>query len=82
MSVLRSENENLAAKVLSVLKISTDTIEKNKRVYLFKNLFSLHCYHDLIIAVEKLPNVLTVREDLLRAYFKSFYLPFCVLSDQ
>ena len=36
----------------------------------------------IIIAVEKLPNVLTVREDLLRAYFKSFYLPFCVLSDQ
>ena len=46
LSVLRSENENLAAKVLSVLKISTDTIEKNKRVYLFKNLLSLHCSHD------------------------------------
>ena len=36
---MQNENKNLVATVLSVLKISKDSIEKSNRSYLFKTLF-------------------------------------------
>ena len=41
LSVVRNENKNLVSTVSSIVKISKDNIKKNKRLYLFKNLFTL-----------------------------------------
>ena len=41
LSVVRNENKNLVSTVSSIVKISKDGIKKNKRLYLFKNLFTL-----------------------------------------
>ena len=43
LSGVQSENKNLAVIVLSILKISKDSIKKSTHLYLFKNLFCLHC---------------------------------------
>ena len=43
LSVKRRETKNLAALVVSILKIVKDSIKKSKRLYFFKNWFCLHC---------------------------------------
>ena len=42
LTVVQSENKNLAAIVLDILKNSKDSIKKSNRLYLFKY-FGLHC---------------------------------------
>ena len=43
LSIVRCENKNLAALVVSVPEIAKGSIKKSNRLYLFKNLFHLHC---------------------------------------
>ena len=42
LTVVQSENKNLAAIVLDILKNSKDSIKKSNRLYLYKY-FGLHC---------------------------------------
>ena len=48
LRVVQSENKNLAPIVLSIPKISKDSIKRSNRLYLLQNLFCLHCSREQV----------------------------------